>query len=235
MIHIEDVLTFALAQQGDRYDNTIPVDVKDPDPEHFDCSGLVRWSCARAGLLPLLPWSAYLQAQSCVVKETSLGVDQAIATRGALLFKFPGIADVMTLKSRPDGAHVALSLGNGQTMEASGHNRPVGIMNARNREWTHGGRIPGVEYAPRPITDTTDAVDQPKEDDDMSRIMYFSGPEAGEAHPYIVSGVVGKHLSPEALDLHSVFKTETLGSPQAPFGKAWQDGVALLDGPLRNT
>ena len=68
-----------------------------------------------------------------------ISVDEAIATRGALLFKFPGVTDVMALKSRPEGAHVALSLGDGRTMEASGRNRPVGIFKAHNREWTHGG------------------------------------------------------------------------------------------------
>jgi hypothetical protein len=231
VIHIDEIIEFALAQQGDRYDNTLPTDVKDPDPEHFDCSGLVRWSCARAGLTPLVVWSAFQQAQLCVTKGTAIDVDAAIATRGALLFKFPGVVDVMTLTSRPEGAHVAFSLGDGRTMEASGRNSPVGIFSARNRSWTHGGRVPGVEYATRP----GNGDDQSKtEEDEMSKIMFFSGPSAGEAHPYIVSGVVGKHLTPEAVELHSIFHTEILGSPQAPFGKAWQDGVALLDGPLRN-
>jgi hypothetical protein len=238
MVHIDDILSLALAQQGDRYDNTLPTDVKDPDPEHFDCSGLVRWSCARAGLVPLLPWSAYQQAQRCVTAATDLGVDAALQTRGALLFKFPGVADVMRLTSRPSGAHVAWSLGDGRTMEASGRSKPVGIFDARHRAWTHGGRVPGVDYTPRGGGVAATPVGRPdhdqEEEDEMSKIMYFSGPAAGEAHAYLVAGAIGKHLSQPALDLHTMFRTEVLGSPQAPFGKAWQDGVALLDGPLRN-
>lgn len=233
MVHIDDIVTLALAQQGDRYDNTLPTNVADPDPEHFDCSGLVRWSCARAGLKPLLPWSAYLQAQLCVQNQTAVSVDEAIATRGALLFRFPGIADVMTLKARPEGAHVAWSLGDGKTMEAAGRTRPVGIFAAVNRGWTHGGRVPGVDYSTRAvIAHPTD--NNTEKEEDVSKIIYFSGPSAGEAHAYLVSGVTGKHLSQEALNLHGVFGTEIVGSPQEPKGKAWQDAVAILDGPLRN-
>ena len=232
MTEIDAVLQLALAQQGDRYDNTMPTNVADPDPDHFDCSGLVRWSCARAGLTPLLPWSAYQQAQLCVSNGTDLSVDAAIATRGALLFKLPGVVDVMALKSRPDGAHVAFSLGDGHTMEASGHNQPIGMLSARGRPWTHGGRIPGVDYASKATTHVIPSTTD--EEDDVIKIIYFSGSAAGEAHAYVVSGVTAKHLSPEALELHALFKTEVLGSPQAPFGKAWQDGIALLDGPLQN-
>jgi cell wall-associated NlpC family hydrolase len=232
MIHIDDVVALALAQQGDRYDNTLPTNVADPDPDHFDCSGLVRWSCARAGLTPLLPWSAYLQAQLCVRNNTAISVDEAIATRGALLFRFPGIDDVMTLRTRPEGAHVAWSLGDGKTMEAAGRTRPVGIFGALNRDWTHGGRVPGAEYSTR--LPTPPPPNNTQKEDDVSKIIYFSGPSAGEAHPYLVSGVTGKHLSQEALDLHGVFGTEVVGSPDKPCGKAWQDAVAILDGPLRN-
>jgi cell wall-associated NlpC family hydrolase len=215
----------------------MPTDVEDPDPEHFDCSGLVRWSCARAGLEPLLPWSAYQQAQRCVTHGTAISVDAALATRGALLFRFPGVVDVMALTSRPDGAHVAWSLGDGRTMEAMGRTKPVGIFNARHRSWTHGGRVPGVDYTASPSGLQARALPistTNQEEEEVAKILWFSGASAGEAHAYLVSGAIGKHLSREALDLHAMFRTEVVGSPQTPFGKAWQDGVALLDGPLRN-
>ena len=46
--------------------------------------------------------------------------------------------------------------------------------------------------------------------------------------------MVGKHFSQEALELLLAFKAESSARPSSPLGKAWQDGVALLDGPLRN-
>jgi hypothetical protein len=61
----------------------------------------------------------------------TISVDEAVRTRGALLFA-PG--------------HVAISLGNGQTIEARGRRYGVNIFSTRNRGWTIGGRIPGMRY-----------------------------------------------------------------------------------------
>ena len=76
----------------------------------------------------------------------------------------------------------------------------------------------------------------------MTTLMFFAGPD-GRAHPYAVSGVVGKHLSPEALELNRNLQRLAAGGDPAkarvlgettPLGKEWQDAIALLDGPLRN-
>jgi cell wall-associated NlpC family hydrolase len=69
-------------------------------------------------------------------------VQQALATPGALLFHFdsepqPG------LSGEPPVAHVAISLGNGTTMEAKGHAYGVGIFQAGDR-FTYAGMIPGM-------------------------------------------------------------------------------------------
>jgi hypothetical protein len=71
------------------------------------------------------------------------------------------------------------------------------------------------------------------EEDDMLKVIFFRGPD-GQVHPYVVSGVMGKHLSPQALEIHKRLGTVIISSPSEGFDKPWQDGVALLDGPLRN-
>ena len=58
-------------------------------------------------------------------------MEQALQTRGALLFR--------------DG-HVAISLGNGRTIEARGRNYGVTQANGSGR-FTSGGLIPGMRYA----------------------------------------------------------------------------------------
>ncbi len=67
----------------------------------------------------------------------------------------------------------------------------------------------------------------------MTASRIYEGPD-GEVHPYAVSGCIGKYLSPAALNLYKFVETPSVGSVTEPLGKEWQDGVALLDGPLRN-
>jgi cell wall-associated NlpC family hydrolase len=69
-------------------------------------------------------------------------VQQALPAPGALLFHFdskpqPG------LSGEPPVAHVAISLGNGTTMEAKGHAYGVGIFQAGDR-FNYAGMIPGM-------------------------------------------------------------------------------------------
>jgi hypothetical protein len=73
-----------------------------------------------------------------------------------------------------------------------------------------------------------------KEDEEMAQVLFLSGAGAGEVHPYVISGVTGKHLSPDALELHQFFKTPTFGTPTEPLPAVWKEALALLDGPLRN-
>lgn len=61
-------------------------------------------------------------------KGTQMSVADAIRTPGALLFR-PG--------------HVAISLGDGRTIEARGRAYGVGIFNAQGR-FTSAGMIPGM-------------------------------------------------------------------------------------------
>ncbi len=115
---------FALAQAGDTYIYGAETSPTDPNPNAFDCSELVQWAAARAGV----PFTDGSSAQIAACR--SISVEQAIRTKGALLWH-PG--------------HIAISLGNGRTIEAA--NSRVGVVsyNAAGR-FQRGGLIPGMRY-----------------------------------------------------------------------------------------
>ena len=106
---------------GKRYVYGAEAAKTDPDPRAFDCSELIEWAASRAGI-PGVPDGSEAQIASCDL----ISVDTAISTRGALLYA-PG--------------HIAISLGNGSTIEASSEARPVGQLNARGRNWSKGGKL----------------------------------------------------------------------------------------------
>jgi cell wall-associated NlpC family hydrolase len=105
-------------------------------PAAFDCSGLVQYCANKVGVHTVhKPVSAIYEH----IKDTAVGyiisVDQAIATRGSVLIRI----------SSAEGNHIAISLGNGQTMEAHGKATGCGIYPAHGRLWTAGAIIPGIE------------------------------------------------------------------------------------------
>lgn len=122
-----DFVQFALNQAGDRYIYGAETSPGDRDPSAWDCSELVQWACAQVGVY--IPDGS--SAQAAYVRNIS--VSEAIRTRGALLFK-PG--------------HVAISLGNGYTIEALNPGYGVASMSATNRSfsWTSAGLVPGMRY-----------------------------------------------------------------------------------------
>jgi peptidoglycan hydrolase-like protein with peptidoglycan-binding domain len=119
----------ALAQNGDRYVFGAETNLNDPNPNTFDCSELVQWAAAQVGVS--IPDGTMNQLPHIQRNGGSMSVDEALRTRGALLFR-PG--------------HVAISLGDGRTIEARGSAYGVGIFSAHNRGWTAAGRIPGMQY-----------------------------------------------------------------------------------------
>lgn len=114
----------ALAQAGDNYVYGAEASVSDPNPNAFDCSELVQWAAGRVGV-PFVDGSS-AQIAAC----RSITVEQAINTRGALLWH-PG--------------HIAISLGNGRTIEAANPGAGVVSYNAAGR-FQRGGLIPGMRY-----------------------------------------------------------------------------------------
>lgn len=130
----------ASSQAGDRYIFGAEASPSNPNPYAFDCSELVEWTCARLGVSPRMPDGSKAQKAHCARRGRLVSVQQAIDTRGALLFRMTG-----------NPTHVAISRGNGQTIEAKSTRSGVGIFSAYGRGWTHGGLIPGVTYgAPEP-------------------------------------------------------------------------------------
>ncbi|MGY1640630.1 NlpC/P60 family protein [Geodermatophilus sp. SYSU D00703] len=143
---VEVFVEAALAQVGDRYVFGHDVALGDPNPTMFDCSELVEWAAHQAGVqIRDGTWNQYLQLQG---QGTLTSVEQALRTRGALLFTFsetptPG-------GGRPDDAHVAISLGDGRVVEAADPGRGVVISPADPDRFTHAGVIGGLGTATPP-------------------------------------------------------------------------------------
>lgn len=117
-----DFVRRALAQAGDRYVFGAEVALDAADPTAFDCSELVQWAAAQVGLR--VPDGSANQA----AHVRPMTVQEALRTPGALLFR-PG--------------HVAISLGDGRTIEARGRRYGVGVFEARGR-FSHAGWLPGL-------------------------------------------------------------------------------------------
>lgn len=135
-------MLWAVAQEGKPYVMGAEADAADPDPPKFDCSELVQWAAARAG--GEIADGAFWQYETCRKAGTLIPVPQGIDTRGALLFR--------ATTGRParfdDVPHVAISAGDGLTVEARGRAWGVGAWGAAGR-FQFAGLIPGFDYSPR--------------------------------------------------------------------------------------
>lgn len=122
---IDQFVNLCLRQVGDRYVFGAETRMSDPDPSAFDCSELIEWAASRVGISPKVPDGSSAQINHC----RSISVQQAINTKGALLWH---------------SGHIAVSLGNGKTVEAQ--NSRVGVVQgtAGNR-FKRGGLIPGAK------------------------------------------------------------------------------------------
>jgi len=148
MTSYQDFLDLLNSQAGDEYIFGVEVDPSDANPEAFDCSELIEWACARMGIQPVMPDGSWMQIQHCHKHATLISVDKALSTPGALLFCF---SSSPFGNARPQQAHVAVSQGNGTTIEARGKKFGVGVFSAHGRGWTHAARVPGILY-PYPVT-----------------------------------------------------------------------------------
>lgn len=133
----------ALAQSGDSYVFGANVDMHSANPTSFDCSSLVEWSAAQVGItLPRTSYGQYLALQQ---QGSTISVEQALHTRGALLFDFstpptPG-------GGRPSTAHVAISLGDGRTIEAMDTQHGVLTATANTKRFNYAAVVPGLDTA----------------------------------------------------------------------------------------
>lgn len=122
---IDRFVALALSQAGKRYVFGAEASPSDPNPRAFDCSELVQWCADRVGISPAVPDGSGAQKAHC----KAIPVQQGINTKGALLF-IPG--------------HVAISLGNGKTIEAMNPTNGVRQGTAAGR-FSSAGLIPGAQ------------------------------------------------------------------------------------------
>jgi hypothetical protein len=136
---LERFLKLAVAQAGDAYDpKSLELDPDDPDPDALDCSELVQWAAHMSGV-EITDGSVY-QHFELIDRGGTVSIDEALNTPGALLFSFdppptPG-------GGRPAHAHVAISLGDGRTIEAMSTSRGIAIANPDPSRWTNAAVIP---------------------------------------------------------------------------------------------
>jgi len=132
-------LDSAEAQVGDPYVWGVDASVSDPNPTAFDCSELTRWAAGRAGFdLDDGTWLQYLQLKDA---NALMSVDEAMHTPGALLFRFS--SEPTPGSGRPDDAHVAISLGDGRTVEASDPSVGV-IYGEADNGFNYAAFLPGI-------------------------------------------------------------------------------------------
>ncbi|MFT4164624.1 MAG: NlpC/P60 family protein [Microlunatus sp.] len=131
-------LSKAEAQIGDRYVYGAPRTPSAADPKTFDCSSFTQWAANQAGVK--LEGTAEYQYMQLKKSNNTIPVEQALKTKGALLFYFSR----EPTNSLPAGqAHVAISLGDGRTVEAKGTKYGVGEWSAKNR-FNYAATVPGI-------------------------------------------------------------------------------------------
>lgn len=134
MSFASDFVALCLRQAGERYVYGAEVNLDDPDPAGpWDCSELVQWATFRVGAP--IPDGSHNQLLFCQEHGTIIPIQEAVRTQGALLFG-----------QTKSWHHVAVSLGNGQTIEARGKAYGVGDWSAEGRGWTHAALVPGLSY-----------------------------------------------------------------------------------------
>lgn len=109
----------------------------DPYPPAFDCSELVQWAAFRSGFGHALDGTAYTQYLNC----KPISVDEARRTKGALLFMTSGGLSNAAVH------HVAISRGDGTTIEARSTAKGTGIFDAKISAFNLAGLIRGMDYS----------------------------------------------------------------------------------------
>ncbi len=139
---VQHMLDLALKQVGDEYVFGADVAETDPDPSVWDCAELTQWSAAQIG--SDIPGSSFEQYLALKSQGLIIPIEQGMNTPGALLFHFS--SEPQPGGGRPSEAHVALSLGNGQTVEAQSEEVGVITDDAGGR-FEYAALLPGVDYS----------------------------------------------------------------------------------------
>jgi cell wall-associated NlpC family hydrolase len=140
----QQFLATALSEKGKPYVWGASASISDPNPRAFDCSELTKWAAGRVGVT--IPDGATEQYRYLREQGTTMTVDQALHTPGALLFHFDHNPSPGRGGGEDPHAHVAISLGDGvHTIEARGRNYGTNVFdNAAGRDFNYAGMIPGM-------------------------------------------------------------------------------------------
>jgi cell wall-associated NlpC family hydrolase len=139
----DQFVSLAQSQKGDTYVFGAEASLDDPDPDAFDCSELTQWAAHQVGVT--IPDGAMYQYLELKNEGQLMSVDEALRTKGALLFYFS--SEPTPSGGRPSSAHVAISLGDGRTIEAKGTGYGVNEFPAEGR-FNYAGVIPEMGGAP---------------------------------------------------------------------------------------
>ena len=163
---LERFLKMAVAQAGDPYDSDSSANiVNNPNPVELECSELTEWAGMNAGVK--LQTASYLQYFQMQDADALVDVNDALHTPGALLFSF----DPPPTRGggRPSHAHVAISLGDGRTIEAMGTKYGIKVADANPSRWTNAAVIP--EFKGQRV-DMDDVMTWVGRDDDAATQLY---------------------------------------------------------------
>lgn len=140
----QQFLATALSEKGKPYVWGASAAISDPNPRAFDCSELTKWAAGRVGVT--IPDGATEQYRYLREQGTTMTVEQALHTPGALLFHFGSEPSPGRGGGEDAQAHVAISVGDGvHTIEARGRNYGTNVFdNAAKRSFNYAGMIPGM-------------------------------------------------------------------------------------------
>ncbi|MEO1061317.1 MAG: hypothetical protein AAFZ07_07845 [Actinomycetota bacterium] len=142
-VAVGEFLRRALGQDGDRYVWGADPDPNDPDPDAFDCAELVQWATEQIGSPnpggSTNEQNLWLRDQGAI----EVPVELAAEIPGAVLYSYSS-ARASAGHGEYSG-HVAISLGNGETIEARGAEWGVGSWEIGNRFDT-AFLLPGIDY-----------------------------------------------------------------------------------------
>jgi hypothetical protein len=142
MAHVEDFIRVLEAHRGRPYHAASAARF---GPRVFDCSGYMVFGLRAVGIANP-PTVSSTQARWSYTAGLEMPVAAGVRTRGAFLFMGP---DRGLRGFGPDG-HVALALGDGRTIETPAPGRVSGFGRVSGRAWSGAGRVPGLDYGPRP-------------------------------------------------------------------------------------
>lgn len=187
------------------YGAEVPLDAPLAGVQEWDCSELVQVCAHQAG--GYLPDGSAMQLAYCQRQRATVSIDEGVRTRGALLFV-----------QSPTHRHVAVSLGDGSTIEARGRAYGVNVFGARARGWTHAARVPGFTYPPPPSPgdDMFEKQDRERLEMVYAHVTGDRGDRPPASDPALLNSEVGA-ISAELLDLRSRVEqiARALGLPPA--------------------